>query len=157
MLLKKFSGNNGTIINMSPTWEEYIVEVSGLLEGRETYQRKLGKIAFEITEEYGSNALKAFSEDLKETGLKASFATLKNYRWVHGRLRQLDIPQDIPYYVLQHIAGSENPQHWADLIDKGWSGAEILRAIKEEKGVSPKPMIVNCPKCNHEFDAKSKK
>jgi hypothetical protein len=136
------------------TWEDKLEEASILLESREHYQKRLGKLAAEIIDEYGSNKLIEFSEAIKETyGLSLSVSTLRNYWWCFNRTKDLDLPDDISYRTLQYISSSENPAYWAKRIkDEGLSSPEALRLLREEKGLGPKKKTVICPKCNQEIE-----
>lgn len=142
---------------MSKKWNEYIQLVADLLEKRENYQKTLGQVSSTVTELYGAHALRAFCEDLKETGLSISLQSLQHYRWTYDRTFDLNLPQDISYHVMSQIARTKDPQKWANLInDSGWSGPQVAREIKKELG-GIKPKIVTCPSCKTEFDLNAQK
>lgn len=127
-------------------WNELITEVSGILEARENYQRKLGKIASEISSKYGMGGLTSFVDELKEQGVSVSLSTLRNYAWVWSRVGTLELPEDLSYRALQHIASSSSPEGWAKkIMETGMSSAEVCKLIREEKGLPSK--FKSCPVC----------
>lgn len=134
----------------TPNWEPYVQEVSGLIESRETYQRKLGQIASTIQELFGANALVGFADEIENTtGRKVSHKTLRNYAWVWNKVGQLELPEDLTYRALQALASTENPKKWVDtLIEHGLSSAELIRLIRKDKGLDDnKKKTILCPQC----------
>lgn len=134
-------------MNMTHQWEYYLEEVSNLISSRENYQRRLGRIASDLSRDWGSQALESLSEDLKETqGLKVSPTTLRNYRWVHEKTAHLNLPEDLSYRTLQTIASTDDPEKWALRIEKeGLSSSEVYFLILQEKG--KEPTVRKCPNC----------
>lgn len=113
-------------------FEEAVQKVISLLEGRENYQRALGEIASNIRKEFGADALKDFSEEVKETsGLTVSFSSLKNYAWVYDKVLVHKPPEDLSFHVLQVIAGTPHPEKWLAAVKNfGYSSADIIRLIE---------------------------
>lgn len=127
-------------------WNEFITEVASILEARENYQRKLGKIASEIGSKYGMGGLASFVDELKEQGVSVSLSTMRNYAWVWNRVGTLELPEDLSYRALQHIASSSSPEGWAKkIMETGMSSAEVCKLIREEKGLPAKSKI--CQNC----------
>lgn len=126
---------------------EYVAQLSTIIDSRENYQRILGRIALEVSNQYGNVALDVLSEELKETqGNNISPITLRNYRWVEEKTGHLDLPEDISYRTRQAIAGTDDPQRWASKIkDEGISSAEAYYLIRG------KPKAKVCPHCNEEI------
>lgn len=137
--------------------EEYTEEVATLVLNRENYQRRLGKIASEVSLAYGKQGLDSLAEDLKEKhGLSISTSTLRNYRWVHERTFALDLPEDLAYRTLQKIASSPDPALWGNRIkDEGLSSAETYRLIMLENGIDIKEK--KCPSCGYDLNKKDGK
>lgn len=133
------------------TWEERIIEVSDILDNREHYQRKLGKLASEIADEFGVDKFEDFSRDLNESqGMTISPSTLKNYRWVWEKTKQLELPLDISYRTLQYIASSGKAEYWAERIkNEVLSSSEVYKLLRDEKGLSKKKTYV-CKACGAE-------
>jgi hypothetical protein len=135
-------------------WEEYIRIVADAINVRENYQRSLGKVAHEITDRYGSESLKDFASEVKDTyGVSISASTLRNYRYVWERTSELDLPEDLSYRTLQYIASSENPKKWEKRInEEGLSSPEVYKLIREEKGLDKKVKKVECPHCHEQIE-----
>ena len=137
----------------SPNWEIYIQEVSTLIEARETYQRKLGKISSEIQSKFGSGALIGFADEIAEsTGRKVSPKTLRNYAWVHDKLGNLELPEDITYRAMQSLSSMENPKEWLDkMLSNGWSSSELIFHIRASRGLNNGKKETLCPNCGQSF------
>lgn len=113
--------------------DEYIEKLAQIITSRENYQRLLGQMALELTDRFGGSSLKVISEDLKENhGLRISFKTLQNYRWVEDRTAKLNLPDDIPYGLRQKIAGSDKAEDYAKQLQEGASSADIFRQIRND-------------------------
>jgi hypothetical protein len=128
-------------------WEDIVKESSSLVRRKEVYQSRLGELAYLAFKERGSAAFETLAQDIEDTeGLKVSPATLRNKKWVYESIKDLGIPEDIPYYILQKIAGSGDASKWANLIiEEGYSGAEVARLIGIEKGVKKRTVV--CTHC----------
>lgn len=128
--------------------DEYIQQVASLVDNREKYQRKIGQIAYTVTELYGAHSLGDLSKEVEDaTGRKISVSTLRNYRWVYERTMDLQLPEDLSYQALQRIAGSTDPKAWAKRVDKeGLSSAEVSRLLRKE---TPKKVVI-CPNCGQD-------
>ena len=136
-------------------WDEYLQEAGIVLSSREKYQRVLGRVSSEIAKKYGPVALKDFAVAVKDTfGLSLSYMTLRNYRWVYDKTKELELPADIAYRTLQCITSSGRPEYWAKRINEdGLSSPEVYRMLREEKGLPVrKPQKTICPECTHEFE-----
>jgi len=139
---------------MNP-WEEKLQEASTLVENREHFQKKMGKLAYEISDLYGKDALAGFASEIQETyGLTISQSTLKNYAWVFEKTSKLELPADLSYRTLQYIASSGDPEMWAKRIkDEGLSSAEVYRLIREMKGLNQKTgKTVICNSCGAKIE-----
>lgn len=123
------------------------------MENREHYQRRLGKLASAIVEEYGTSKLDEFAAEVKEDyGLSLSPSTLRNYYWVYSKTKDLDLPEDLSYRTLQWISASVDPDYWAIRIrEEGLSSAEVFKLMRKQKG---KEETVKCPSCGVEFPLK---
>ena len=138
---------------MDNEFNGYVQQVADLVEKRENYQRFLGQVSSTVNELYGKEALLKLADEVEETtGRKISYTTLRNYKWVWERTCSLDLPEDLSYRCLQTIAGSDTPEKYADLIrEKGYSSAEIIRLIREEKGLpNEKKKTYLCKECGAE-------
>lgn len=136
-------------------WDELIIQASEIISNRETYQRLLGKLSFDISEKYGADKLSDFSRDLKEGhGLTISASTLRNYLWVYKKTSPLELPEDLSYRTLQYVASSDDPEAWAKRIkDEGLSSAEIYKLIREEKGLNKKEgKTIICNNCGNKIE-----
>lgn len=138
---------------MKQDWNEYIEMVSNLVESREKYQKSLGQVSSTIASLYGSTALLDFAKEIEDaTGRKISPTTLRNYRWVWEKTSALNLPEDFPYRAYQAIAGSKDPQGWANAVHKmGLSGDEVIHLIREEKGQIDRKKEIICPECGNKF------
>ena len=125
--------------------------VADILEKKENHQKLLGQIAYEISEQYGKKFLPEFLGQVKETyGISISIMSMRNYRWSYERTKDLNIPDDISYQVIQKIAASKNPKFWADKINKeGLSSAEANRLLSIDKPKKVKTIV--CPVCDNEI------
>ncbi len=134
--------------------DDFIEEVAKITENKEHYQRSLALMAIEITKTYGDTALKVLSEEIKERhGKTISYNTLQNYKWVEEKTGHFDFPDDISFFVRQAIAGTDDPQIWADKVKEGLSGMEIYRLIKEGRYNK-----TTCPVCGRiTYNRKNKK
>jgi hypothetical protein len=130
-------------------WEEYLVQVSDLVEKREKYQKVLGQVSFTISERYGAEALDRFANELLETsGYKVSPTTLRSYRWVWEKTKDLNLPEDMPYRIYREIAGTKDPASWAErIIKEGLSAPDAIRQIRLEKGLDSDKKETICPHC----------
>lgn len=130
--------------------DEIIEKIAALVDNRERYQRVLGQLALEYRKRFGGiESLKELSREIAERhGLKVAPATLHNYSWVEDRLKDFDVPEDVPFRVRQVIAGSSNPQEWIDKLKEGATTNEIVVGIK---GTKPRPLI-ECPNCHFAFE-----
>lgn len=142
---------------MNENWDNYVQEISKLVEGRESYQKRLGKISSEILYSLGLDALKQFAESVKETtGIKISFHTLRNYGWTYKQLEGLDIPEDISYIAMQALAGTGNAKVWLHkALKEGWSSQQLIREIRSAKGLPDKNKR-KCPQCGFILNVKEK-
>lgn len=132
-------------------WDEYLVEVTDLIDAREKYQRRLGQVASDI----GSESLERFAEELLNTsGYKVSPTTLRSYRWVWEKTKDLQLPEDLPYRVYRELAGTEDPKEWADkIIKEGLSGPEAIRLIRISKGLDKKKTkTIICAQCGNNIE-----
>jgi len=136
--------------------DDFVQIVGDLMEKRELYQRVLGKASLEVTKR--GITLDKFINDLEGyTGQKVSKKSLKVYRWVEKQLDDLNIPLDLNYYALKTLAGTDNPKKWLkELVDNGWSGAELSRMVHKDKPKKPKickhcgtEVSQYCPTCNN--------
>lgn len=132
---------------MDKQWEKLVQEASEILETKEHYQKRLGEIASTILSTYGYDALQGFAGEIADTaGIRISPSTLYNYQWTYKKIEELKLPSDIPFSICQMIAGTANPQEWADKINKeGYSGGHVAKMIKEGR---PKKLKA-CPNCHH--------
>ncbi len=129
-------------------WDEIVLEMSSLVKNKETYQARLGELAFISYEQRGTAAFEDLAKQIEDTvGIKTSPKTLRNKKWVYEKTKDLKIPPDIAYHVLQKIAGMKNPEKWAKMIHEGYSGAEIVRLIRIKKGFKKKTTI--CGNCGN--------
>lgn len=130
--------------------DQIIEQVAALVDNRENYQRILGKLALEYRTRFGGvNSLKELSNEIAERhGLKIAPSTLHNYSWVEDTLKDLEIPEDVPFRFRQIIAGSGEAEKWVKELMDGASTGEIIEAIK---GKSKRP-LVECPKCHFAFE-----
>lgn len=130
-------------------WDELLLQATSIIENRETYQRSLGQLASKVAEEYGQDRLKDFSREIKENyGLIISTSTLKNYRWVWEKTKELKLPEDLSYRTLQYIASSGNPEYWAERITKeGLTSPQVFKLMREEKGLPSKKRAYICKAC----------
>lgn len=132
-------------------WNDYVVEISKFIENKEKHQRRIGQIAFEIYTERGKEGFAQLSNDVENmTGFKLSFNSLRVYKWVYSKIKDLDVPQDIPFHAIQTIVGADNPEKYIEDIKQGIPYGEVIKQIKEAKGV--KHRIHTCPACGHSFE-----
>lgn len=129
-------------------WNNLKLEVSQMIESREHYQRRLGKVASEIVSEFGLTKLDEFAGEVKEDyGLSLSPSTLRNYLWVYEKTKKLDLPEDLSYRTLQWISASGDAEGWAKRIkDEGLSSAMVYKLMRKAKGVEED--IIECPACH---------
>lgn len=130
------------------SFQEYVQLISDLVEKREGYQRSLGQTASTVVSMYGNDALIKLADEVAEnSGIKISITTLRNYKWVWEKTSVLSLPEDLSYRCLQAIAGSKNPEKYAELVKQGYSSNEIIKMIREEKGLLPKHKTFICKNC----------
>ena len=131
-------------------WKDIVQESSALVKNKETYQLRLGELAFRAYQDRGTGAFEQLAQEIEEIeGIKVSPKTLRNKKWVYESVKGLGIPDDIPYHVLQKIAGSGDVSKWVNLIvEEGYSGAEVARLIMEKRGYKKKSYI--CESCGKE-------
>lgn len=133
---------------MDDGFQEYVQQVATLVTSRETYQRALGQTASTVVAMYGNEALVHLADQVAEnSGVRISVTTLRNYKWVWEKTSALNLPDDISYRCLQAIAGSKDPDKYAKLISEGLSSNEIIKMIREEKGLLPKHKTFICKQC----------
>jgi hypothetical protein len=134
-------------------WDQVVEQISQIVLVREHYQKTLGKVAAEVCDTYGPQALKDLSEAIKEThGVSLAVSTLKNYRWVFLKTDHLNLPEDLSYVARQYIATSGDPEGWGKkVIDAGLSGPEVVRMIREAKGLNDRRKKRLCPSCGATF------
>ena len=134
-------------------WEDIVQESSSLVRNKETYQHRLGELAYLAYAERGTAAYEELAKEIEDTvGVRTSHKTLRNKKWVYEKTKDLKIPPDIPYHVLQKISGTKDPKKWANLIiEEGYSGAEIARLIGIEKGTKKRTII--CSNCGKATEA----
>lgn len=133
---------------MDENFQEYVQQVATLVTSRETYQRALGQTASTVVAMYGNNALVDLANQVAETsGVKISTTTLRNYKWVWEKTSVLNLPDDLSYRCLQAIAGSKDPEKYAKMVEEGMSSNEIIKMIREEKGLLPKHKTFLCKQC----------
>ena len=114
--------------------EELIVEASTVLGNFETIQRTLGRISAEVMDTYGWNVLVDFSKSIEENGgLRRSPSTLRNYAWTYKKIKEFDLPDDLPFALCQNIAGLTNPEPFVAMVKEGHSSAEIRKLILEQR------------------------
>ena len=132
-------------------FQEYVQRVATLVGSRETYQRSLGQTASTVVSMYGNDALVRLADEVAETvGIKISTTTLRNYKWVWEKTSILNLPDDLSYRCLQAIAGSKDPEKYAKLVSEGLSSNEIIKMIREEKGIPAKVKKWICTSCGAE-------
>lgn len=132
-------------------WDGYVQRIASLVENRENYQRLLGKTASIVVKDYGNEALIKLADDVKETsGRTISITTLRNYKWVWEKTSPFDLPEDLSFRCLQSLAASKNPEKYVQLIKEGRSSSEIVRLIREERGLSNKTKKWICSSCGAE-------
>ena len=135
---------------MQEQWDKYIDNIARILATKESYQILLGEQANEVIDKFGSFALKDLAEAIKDRhGIQTSHKTLYNYAWVMRKTKEYHLPDDISFRVRQMIAGSADPKHWVEEIDKGMSSAEVAHALRPTEDNN-----IVCPYCKKEFDAK---
>lgn len=132
-------------------YEKAIEKLAVLINNREHYQRILGRTAYNVSRDYGAEMLNQLSEDLKEAhGLKIAPTTLRNYAWVYKRVKDLELPDDLPFRTLQQLSASADPAAWAKrIVEEGLSSSEVYKMLQEEKGREEK--IFLCPSCKAEL------
>lgn len=136
---------------MDENWNQYVSQIASLVDSRENYQRLLGQTASTVVAMYGNDALVKLAEDVKESvGRVVSVTTLRNYKWVWEKTSVLGLPDDLSYRCLQAIAGSKNPDKYAKLVSEGLSSNEIIKMVREEKGLAPKQKTFICKSCGAE-------
>lgn len=129
-------------------WQQFVTQIASLVDSRENYQKLLGQTASTIVNTYGNNALEKLASDVKESvGRVISVTTLRNYKWVWEKTSILNLPEDLSYRCLQAIAGSKTPDKYAKLVIEGYSSNEIIKMIREEKGITPKTKTFVCKNC----------
>jgi hypothetical protein len=133
---------------MDENFDQYVQTVATLVTSRESYQRSLGQTASTVVSMYGNEALVRLADEVAETsGVKISTTTLRNYKWVWEKTSILNLPDDLSYRCLQAIAGSKDPEKYAKLVEEGLSSNEIIKMIREEKGLLPKHKTFLCKQC----------
>jgi len=138
---------------MREQWDKYIDNVAGILATKEGYQILLGEQASDVIDKFGAFALKDLASEIKERhGISTSHKTLYNYAWVIRKTKHLNLPEDISFRVRQMIAGTPNPEHWVDEINKGMSGPEVAHHLRPTEDNN-----IVCPYCKKEFNAKKTK
>jgi hypothetical protein len=142
---------------MNNDWGDLIEEASKLIIGREKYQKTLGKLAAQIVQFHGAEALKGFAEDLSEnTGYKVSPISLRNYGWVYLKTVDLHLPADIPFRIYQALAGVVDQAPYVKMIEEGYSASEVIRKIREDKGYTKNDKKIICPECGAQFSEEKK-
>lgn len=132
-------------------FDQYVQLVADLCSKRENYQRSLGQTASTVVAMYGNDALVKLADEVAEnSGIKISITTLRNYKWVWEKTSVLGLPDDLSYRCLQAIAGSKNPEKYAQLVKEGYSSNEIIKMVHEEKGLLPKHKTFICKNCGSE-------
>ncbi len=128
-------------------WNDIVQESSALVKNKEKYQFRLGELVYIAYQERGPSVFQKMADEIEETeGIKISHRTLRNKKWVYEKTKDLGLPPDITYRVLQVISGTPNPMVWAKLITKhGYSGPEVVHLIREEKGYKKKVYV--CYSC----------
>jgi len=137
-----------------PSWDEYIQQVSSIVESKEQNHNKLGQICAAIMDDHpgaGGKALEEFAAEIKvTTGIKVSHSTLRNYAWVYKKTYRYNLPPDVYYIIKQRIASSTNPKKWVDLINEGHPSDYIYKLMMEE---NPKKKRVKlCRHCGEKIN-----
>lgn len=139
--------------NLPDSWEELVQELSYLVEAREVYQLVLAEVASSVKQKLGGRGLHDLAVEIEEnTGRNMSFFTLKKYALIYENLKDLDIPDDIPFSVRRLLAESKDPKHYLHLLlEEGLSAKELAKKIKGEEGFSV------CPTCGRKLNVKKSK
>jgi len=138
---------------MREDWDRYIDDVANILATKEGYQLLLGERANDVIQKFGTFALKDLAAEIKERhGISTSHKTLYNYAWVVRKSEGLHLPPDISFRVRQMIAGSSDPKHWAEEIEKGMSPSEVAYHLRP-----PEEKLIVCPFCGKTIPAHVKK
>jgi hypothetical protein len=129
-------------------FDEYVQLVADFCSKRENYQRSLGQTASTVVSMFGNDSLVKLADEVAETsGVKISVTTLRNYKWVWEKTSVLGLPDDLSYRCLQAIAGSKDPNKYAELVKQGYSSNEIIKLIREESGKPTKTKSYICNAC----------
>jgi len=141
--------------NNMTEWDKEINYIADVIEQSEQFNRVLGEIAYNIYQKHGTQGLKDFSSDLQELrGIKRSLSTLRNKAWVYEKTKDLNIPNDVPFSIIQILAGWDNREEWINkLYDEGLTINEFCKAVREEKKKNTKKTKKLCPKCGAEIDS----
>ena len=109
-------------------------QASDILTRFENYQWEIGKLANEVVEKFGYKAIEEFSKEIESVGgVKRKPSTLRMYAYTYKMAMKLNLPKDILFTTCQSIVFSDDPQKYVRLSQGGATGAEIRRAIKEDK------------------------
>lgn len=141
-------------------FEDLVLSASNLLQDLESYQRTLGRYANEVIDNYGSKALKEFSEQIAEnSGVKRAPSTLRNYAWTYKKIEEYDLPEDLPFSLCQDIARRDDAEIFVEMVKDGMSPTAVRKAIYEARlKENPKKVKeITCPKCDYAFTYENKK
>jgi hypothetical protein len=131
--------------------DTYVGLAAEIVEDKELSQKVLGKMAFNLDQRYGKKALPNLAKGIEDaTGLKMSLSSLRAYKWVYGKLSSfLDkIPPEFPYTAWRDLAGTPDPAAYlGKALAEGMSGAQLSRAIRQERQPTKPPKTVQCPRC----------
>ena len=133
------------LMNKNDEWYALLDQAAKVLQHNNNQQKILAQIAYYVYQLNKTEGLRAFCEDLSQTGVTISYNTLRTYKTVWDKLINYTIPVDINWTNLREISRTHNPQEWIDKINSGYSNAELWRELKLLKPTNVKDYT--CPNC----------
>lgn len=131
-------------------WDSLLKEISSLVATHEDYHQRLGELAYLAHEKRGKAAYEDLAKAVEDMeGRKISPKTLENKAWVYKNTRQLELPMDMGYGLRQQLAGLnfKDQKKFMQMIQDGYSQQQVIKLIKEFKGIKPKQKSFVCESC----------
>jgi hypothetical protein len=131
--------------------EEVAILISEMVQRKDNFHQKIGELVLSVEDSTNSSELANLVEG---QGTKISPSTLRQYAWMVRRTKELGIPSDIDFSTKRQIIGSKNRDKYIDLINQGYTVAQIKRELAIDNKQSKTSHTGYCKDCSAEVDVK---